>query len=167
MVWGGKSADKAVCAAVSQALSGRQRGRSSRHRQPGRHGGVAASGPVPGGWWSGEDPCPVAEGQAAADEVAQVEGGGAVLEPGVVAEGAAVAEFEAPPAAADDLGDDPLNIGAVLAVVLAEGWLGSPVRPGSAKQRVVLVQDQGAAMLVRGAAGSRGRRRRRSHSGGR
>jgi hypothetical protein len=49
--------------------------------------------------------------QAAGDEVAQVEGCGAVLEPGVVAGGAEVAEFEAPPAAAGDLGDDPFDVG--------------------------------------------------------
>ena len=42
--WGGKSADKAVCAAESLALSGRQRGRSSRRGQPGRDAGVVASG---------------------------------------------------------------------------------------------------------------------------
>jgi len=36
---GGKSADKAVYAAVSQALSGRQRGRSSRWSQPGMRAG--------------------------------------------------------------------------------------------------------------------------------
>jgi hypothetical protein len=61
-----------------------------------------------------------------------------------------VAELEAPPDAAGDLRDDALHVGAVLAVVLAEGWLGSPVRPGTTQQRVVLVQ-------VKGAAGSGGR----------
>jgi hypothetical protein len=60
----------------------------------------------------------------------RVEGGGAVLEPGVVAGGAKVAEFEAPPAAAGDLGDDAFHVGPVLAVALAEGWLDGPAGPG-------------------------------------
>src|SRR5438046_501552 len=67
---------------------------------------------------SGQDPCSVLAGQTAADEIAQVQGGGAVLEPGVVAGGAEVAEFEAPPAAGGDLGDDPLHVGPELLVVL-------------------------------------------------
>jgi len=41
---GGKSADKAVFAAVSLALSGRQRGRSSRRYQLGAVAGRPASG---------------------------------------------------------------------------------------------------------------------------
>src|SRR5258707_750102 len=73
-----------------------------------------------------EHPCAVIEGQAAADEVAQVEGSGAVLEPGVVAGDTEGARFEAPPAAAGDLGDDPLDVGAVLAVVLPQGHAESP-----------------------------------------
>src|SRR5207253_3682719 len=103
---------------------------------------------------SGQHPGAVLAGQAPADEVAQVEGCGPVLEPGVVLGRSPVAELETPPAAAGYLRDDALDVGPVLAVVLAQGWLGGPVRPGGAQQRVVLVQDQGAAVLVRGAAGA-------------
>jgi hypothetical protein len=126
---------------------------------------------VPAWLWSGEYPCPVIEGQAAADEVAQVEGSGAALEPGVVPCRPAVAKLEAPPAAAGDLGDGALDIRPVPLVVLAQGRGGGPLCPGCAQQRVMLVQDQGAAVLVCGAAGAQraaaGRRRRRSRSGGR
>src|SRR6266568_4102894 len=152
--WGGKSADKAVCAAESLALSGRQRGRSSRRGQPGRDAGMAASGRwwLPG--WSGQHPCPVVAGEAAADEVAQVEGCGAVLEPGVVPGGAEVAESEAPPAAAGDLGDHPFDAGAELPVVLTQAGLGCPAGARGAQQRIVLVQDQRTAVLAGGAAGA-------------
>jgi len=134
-----------VCAVVSQAVVGRQRGRCSR----------AAS--LAGGWewlqevWSwwpcrsGERPCPVAAGQAMVDEVAQVEGGGAVLEPGVVAGGAEVAELEAAPAAGGELGDGPLDVGPVVPVVLAQGWAGGPGAAGGAQQRVVFGQVEGPA----------------------
>ncbi len=57
-------------------------------------GGCELALPLASGW-SGQYPCPVLAGQATADEVAQVEGGGAVLEPGVVPGGAEVAELEA------------------------------------------------------------------------
>jgi hypothetical protein len=60
---------------------------------------------------------------------------------------APVAELEAPPAAAGDLGNDALDAGAVFTVVLAEAGLGGPVRPGAAQQRVVLVQVKGAAVF--------------------
>src|SRR2546430_15735151 len=96
---------------------------------------------------SGQHPGAVLAGQAPVDEVAQVEGCGPVLEPGVVLGRAKVAELEAPPAAAGDLGDDAPDVGAVLAVVLAQGWPGGPVRPGTAQQRVVLVQVKGAPVL--------------------
>src|SRR5690348_10584678 len=109
--------------------------------------GCLQSGLVPAGCWLGEYPCPVAPGQAAADEVAQVEGGGPVLEPGVVTGDAEVAEFEAPSAAAGDLGDHPLNVGPVLVVVLAQRRLRGPGGAGRAQHRVVGVQLQGAAGL--------------------
>src|SRR6266487_3316395 len=81
--------------------------------------GVAASGSGAGRvLWSGQHPGCVIAGEAAVDEVAQVQGGGAVLEPGVVAGGAEVVEFEAPAAAGGDLGDDPLHVGPELLVVL-------------------------------------------------
>src|SRR5258708_11484904 len=96
---------------------------------------------VPAGGWSGQHPCPVVAGEAAADEVAQVEGCGAVLEPGVVPGGAEGAELEAPPAAAGDLGDHPFDVGAELLVVLTRPGLGSPARARGPPQRVVLVQD--------------------------
>ncbi len=60
--------------------------------QPGTDTGVAASGR----WWlpgcQASIHAPLSRVRAAADEVAQVEGGGAVLEPGVVSGGAEVAE---------------------------------------------------------------------------
>ena len=57
-------------------------------------GSVAASG-------GGEDPARDGVSQAAGDEVAQVECGGAAFEPGVVVGGAAVAQFEAATATVD------------------------------------------------------------------
>jgi hypothetical protein len=90
--WGGKSADKAVCAAECLALSGRQRGRSSRRGPAWQGYGGGCKRPLVAAGVSGQHPCPVVAGEAAADEVAQVEGGGAVLEPGVVPGGAEVAE---------------------------------------------------------------------------
>jgi len=50
-------------------------------------------------------------GSAAADELAQVDRGGAPLESGVVTGHAAVAELEAAAAEGADLGDDPLDRG--------------------------------------------------------
>lgn len=162
MIWSAKSVGRAFCA-------GQWLGRSGpsgpvtwslfplmpawRRRQ------VAASGCRLLVTGSGQHPGAVLAGQAPADEVAQVEGCGPALEPGVVPGHAQVAELEAPAAAAGDLGDDPLDVRPVLLVVLAEAQAGGPVTPGGAQQRVVLVQDQGTAVLVCGAAGSRGRRR--------
>src|SRR5712692_6188059 len=96
-----------------------------------------------GAWrtWSGQHPGPVTAAQAAAGEVAQVEGGGADLEPGVVLGHPGVAEFEPPPAAGGDLGDHPLDVGPVLLVFLAQGGLGSP---GGPQDRVAGVQVQAA-----------------------
>jgi len=81
--------------------------------------------------------------QAAVDEIAQVERGGAVLEPGIVLGGAQVAEFEPPPAAAGDLGDHPFHIRPVFPVVLPQGGLGGPGRAGGPQDRIVRVQPQG------------------------
>jgi len=67
--------------------------------------------------------------------VRRLRAGGAVLQPGVVAGGAEVAEFEAPPAPAGDLGDDPFDAGPVLPVILTEGGLGGPAGAGGAQQR--------------------------------
>ena len=39
------------------------------------------------------------------------------------------------------------TLGPVLAVVLAQRWLGGPVGPGAAQHRVVLVQVEGAPVL--------------------
>src|SRR5439155_7370288 len=82
------------------------------------------------------------------------EGGGAGLEPGVVAGRSPVVELEAPPAAGGDLGDDPLHVGPVLLVVRAQTGPGGPVTAGGAQQRVAGVQDQGPAGLARGAPGA-------------
>src|SRR6266851_10284854 len=152
--WGWKSADKAVCAAESLALSGGDVvALPAGASLAGMRGGLqAAAGACRG--WSGQHPCPVVAGEAAADEVAQVEGCGAVFEPGVVAGGAEIAESEAPPAAAGDLGDHPFDVGAELPVVLTQPGLGCPACARGAQQRVVLVQDQRTAVLAGGAAGA-------------
>src|SRR5215472_9763407 len=92
---------------------------------------------------SGQYPCPVSAVQAAAGEVVQVQGGGAVLQPGVVLGGAEVAQLEPPPAAAGDLGDHPFHIRPVLLVVLAQGGLGGPGRAGSPQDRIAGMQAQG------------------------
>jgi hypothetical protein len=59
------------------------------------------------------------EVQAPVDQVAQVEGGGAAFEPGVVAFGASVAQLEASAASAGDLGDDTFDVGSVVSVAFA------------------------------------------------
>jgi hypothetical protein len=46
---------------------------------------------------------------------------------------AEVADFEAPPAAGGDLGDDPPHVGPVLPVVLTWSWAGGPVAAGGPK----------------------------------
>ena len=123
----GRAPTMTVYGVVSQALAGRQRGRSSRFCQPGSSGGSEASGcwACLGGV-SGQCPRCVAPVQAAADEVAQSECGGAVAEPGVVLGGAQVAEFEAPPTAAGDLGDHPFGVGPVFPVVPTQRKAGQP-----------------------------------------
>src|SRR5713226_7514911 len=149
--WGWKSADKAVCAAESLALSGGDVvALPAGASLAGMRGGLqAAAGACRG--WSGQHPCPVVAGEAAADEVAQVEGCGAVFEPGVVAGGAEIAESEAPPAAAGDLGDHPFDVGAELPVVLTQPGLGCPAGARGAQQVVAGVQDELAASLTGGA----------------
>src|SRR6266498_4279679 len=66
-----------------------------------------------------QNPDSCRESEAAADEVAQVQAGGAAFEPGVVLGGAAVAQFEASAAQVGDLGDDPFHVGSERAVLLA------------------------------------------------
>ena len=106
------------------------------------------------GWSGGEDPGPVDAGEPAPEQDAQVERGGAALEPGVVLGGAAVAQLDPPSAAGGDLGDGALDVRSVLAVVLAQVRIGGPVRAGGAQQVVAFVQGQGAPGLRRGAAGA-------------
>ena len=72
------------------------------------------------GWSGGQNPAAVAAGQALAEEVTQVQRGGAAFEPGVVAGYAAIAELEPASAPGGDLGDGPLDAGPVRAVVLAQ-----------------------------------------------
>ena len=82
-----------------------------------------------------------------ADRIRDSYGVGAVLEPGVVLDGAEVAESEAPPAAAGSLGDDPCPAGPVPLAVLARyrvGRLGGAVSTQDART--------GQAMPVVGAA---------------
>ena len=159
MIWGGEGCRQGRLCGCEPGFAGRQCGR--------RPAFVGLAGPAawpqaawcpvggcPAGGWSGEDPCSVLTGQAAADEVTQVERGGPVLEPGVVAGGAQVAEFEAPPAAAGDLGDDPFHVRPELLVVLTQAGPGGPVAAGGPQQRVAGVQVQDPAGLVRRAPGA-------------
>ncbi|HET9898147.1 MAG TPA: hypothetical protein VFQ44_24725 [Streptosporangiaceae bacterium] len=83
--------------------------------------------------------------EAFADEVAQVEGGGAGGEPGVVLFGAAVAEFEAAAAAGGDLGDGAFDVGPGFAVVGAVVAAGGPVPAVGAQDLVVGVELDDAA----------------------
>src|SRR5260370_41904017 len=92
-------------------------------------------GPCPGCRSGGQDPGAVAEGQALADQVAQVQRGGAALEPGMVLGGAAVAELEPAAAEGGDLGDGAFHVGPPGGVVLAQPG-GGPVAAGAAQQVV-------------------------------
>jgi hypothetical protein len=103
---------------------------------------------------AGQGPGSVDAGEATTDQVAQVQRRGAPLEPGVVVDGAAVAQLDPLPALAGDLGDDPLDVRPVVAVVLAQRGVGCPVGSGGAQQVVVFVQDQGATGLRGGAPGA-------------
>src|SRR5882757_5198035 len=99
----------------------------------------------------GQDPGASRAGETAADEVAQVEDGGAAFEPGVVLCATAITEFEASAAEAGDLGDDPFHVGPERSVLLAQFGVGSPVPSGLAEQVVSLVQNEFAAGLGCGA----------------
>src|SRR5260370_20616874 len=103
------------------------------------------------GWSGGRRPGAVAAGQALADQVAQVQRGGAPLEPGVILSHPAVAELEPPSPPGGHLGDGAFDVRAVCPVVLAQPAAGGPVRAGGAEQVIPLVQDELAAGLARGA----------------
>src|SRR5260370_33552950 len=109
------------------------------------------AGAVLGAWSGGQHPGAVPASQALADEVAQVECGGAALEPGVVLGRPAVAEFEPASAPGGDLGDGPFDVGPVFHVVLAQPAAGGPVRAGLPEQVVAFGQDELAAGLAGGA----------------
>lgn len=68
-------------------------------------------------------------GESAADEVTQIESCGAACEPGVVLDGAAIAEFQAAAAVAGDLGDDPFHVGPERPVFLTQSGFGGPMLP--------------------------------------
>src|SRR6266702_3028394 len=102
-------------------------------------------------WSGGQRPGAVVAGQALADQVAQVQRGGAALEPGVVPAGPAVAELEPAAPPGGDLGDGPLDVGPVSHVILAHRGVSRPVRPGGAQQVIARVQDELAAGLAGGA----------------
>src|SRR5258705_2012850 len=101
----------------------------------------------------GQDPSS-GEVQAAVDEVAQVEGGGATPEPCVVIGGAPVAQLEASPASAGDLGDDAFDVGSGSPVAVAQLGVVLPVAAGLTQQVVVFMQDDLPAGLGRGALGA-------------
>ena len=133
-----------VAACRSRARGPRAGGRPVSRAGCRRGQGLAA-------WSGGQDPGAVAAGQAAAEQVAQVQRGGAALEPGVVPGHSAVAELEPASPPGGDLGDGALDVGPVCHVVLAQPGAGGPVRAGGAQQAVVLVQVQGAAVFGGGA----------------
>jgi hypothetical protein len=69
-----------------------------------------------------------------ADRIRDSYGVGAVLEPGVVLDGAEVAESEAPPAATGSLADDPCAAGPVPLAVLVRSRVGRPSRAVSTQE---------------------------------
>src|SRR6266568_5723757 len=103
-------------------------------------------------WSGGQRPGAVPAGQPSSGQVAQVQRGGAALEPGVVLGGAAVAELEAASPPGGHLGDGAFHVGPAGHVVLAQPAAGGPVRAGGAQQVVAVVQDELAAGLASGAA---------------
>src|SRR6266487_6560639 len=105
----------------------------------------------PGASGGGQRPGTVAAGEATADEVAQVQGSGAALEPGVVGGDAQVAQPQAAAATAGKLGDDAFHVGPVAPVVLAQSGVLGPVAAGLTQQGVVVADDELAAGLGGGA----------------
>src|SRR6266487_410397 len=101
----------------------------------------------PAAWSGGQHPGGALAGQAPAGEVAQVQRGGAALEPGMILGGTAVAELEAASPPGGDLEDGTFHVGPVGHVVLAQPG-GGPVTAGSAQQVITLVQDELAAGLA-------------------
>jgi hypothetical protein len=89
--------------------------------------------------------------EAPADEVTQIEPDGAAGEPGVVLLGAAVAECEASPRTAGDLGDQSFHVGPDFAVLLAQFGVLGPLTTGGAQQIVAAMESDLAAGLRRGA----------------
>src|SRR6266516_2967100 len=107
---------------------------------PAARAGIAA-------WSDDQHPGAVAAGQAPAGQVAQVQRGGAALEPGVILGHSAVAELEPASPPGGDLGDRAFHVGPVGHVVLAQPGDG-PVTAGGAQQVITLVQDELAAGLA-------------------
>src|ERR1700689_4451185 len=98
------------------------------------HGGGADAGAAGWPWRPGCSvglfPGACLPGQPPADQVAQVQCGGPVAEPGVVLGFSPVAELEAAAAEGRDLGDGPLDVRPVRHVVLAQC---GPVAAGGAR----------------------------------
>ena len=113
-----------------EALSGMLTGRQG----PGEGCRSTPVGPVSGGLGR-QSPDSCRAGQATADEIAQDEPGGAAGQPGVVLDGAAVAQFEAAAAPAGDLGDDPFHVGPVLCLRYRCGNSGSAAQSWRAARR--------------------------------
>src|SRR6266566_7747126 len=91
-------------------------------------------------WSGGQRPGAVAAGQALADQAAQVQRGGAALEPGVIPGRPAVAELEPPSPPGGHLGDGAFDVRAVRLIVLAQPAAGGPAGPGGAEQVITGVQ---------------------------
>ena len=98
--------------------------------------------------WSGQLPGPSVVGEAEGEQAAQVEGGGAVVQPGVVLRDSAVGDA---PVAAGEPGDGSFDHGSVGPVGGLERLLGG-AGPVLALQRVVLVKLDGSSGRRRGAA---------------
>jgi len=112
---------------------------------------VSVAGGKPVGSGQGPGSVPAGEAEAEAEHAAEVDRGGADVEPGIVLGHAVVAQFQAAAAAGGQVRDDPFDLRPVLAVGGLEGG-GVGLLAGGAQQRVVLAQAQGAAVLAGGAA---------------
>src|SRR5208282_5283412 len=116
-----------------------------------RAGSLCGASRALAAWSGGRRPGAIAAGQALAEQVAQVQRGGAALEPGVVLGRPAVAELEPPSPEGGDLGDGAFHIGPPGRVFLAQPGVSCPAGAGGAEQVIAEVQDELAAGLAGGA----------------
>src|SRR6185295_4665502 len=100
-----------------------------------------------GGW--GEVPGVIDAGESEVDQAAEVEGGGSGVEPGVVLDGAAVAQ--APVAVVDEPGDGAFDRWPPAAVVGLPARIGGGLVAGGCLEVVVRADGQDASRLGFGA----------------